>query len=461
VSKGNYLDSDAETLTERVVRGLAGLFAAHPWFDRGGLHALERWYFPLSRLWAAACEAGGDAARYYDGVPMVGRFEDRARLTHALARYEQARAAATAIETQWRATLFGDARQPAASLKGVEDARLSLRHSFNATRRHFHPLLKRKPPRARVEIATPGEVESAYGDALLELGPFISAPDPMPEVAVSHAVPSALGWDRWLTFQSPARRVGGLVTARVHEPEGVANPPTVIFGHGICVEFDHWRGLIDEVHALVREGFRVIRPEAAWHGRRTPQGYYGGERIIATFPAGVLDALLGAVREWAVVADWARRTSSGALGFGGSSLGALTAQLAASLAREWPEPLRPDGLFLVTHAGDLAHCLASGVLSRVFAGLEEALRVGWREDELRRYLSLLNPEPAPVVPASRIVSILGRRDVVLPFDSGRRLVEDWCLPEANLFLLDRGHFSVPATLLSDKRPARRFREVMR
>jgi hypothetical protein len=66
---------------------------------------------------------------------------------------------------------------------------------------------------------------------------------------------------------------------------------------------------------------------------------------------GLIDAMTGAVREWSVLAHWARATSNGPLGFGGTSLGALTAQLAADRAHDWPHELRPDALFLITHCG--------------------------------------------------------------------------------------------------------------
>jgi hypothetical protein len=65
------------------------------------------------------------------------------------------------------------------------------------------------------------------------------------------------------------------------------------------------------------------------------------------------------------------------------------------------------------------------------------------------------------VPARRIVSVLGRRDGVLPFASGQSLVESWCVPEENVFILNRGHFSVPMSLIRDKRPVERFVAVLR
>ena len=35
-----------------------GALLAKPWVDQAGLFGLRRWYMPLSRLWAAANQAG-------------------------------------------------------------------------------------------------------------------------------------------------------------------------------------------------------------------------------------------------------------------------------------------------------------------------------------------------------------------------------------------------------------------
>ena len=236
--------------------------------------------------------------------------------------------------------------------------------------------------------------------------------------------------------------------------------PTVIYGHGICVEYDHWRGLIDECRALVRLGFRVIRPEAPWHGRRAVPGRFGGERIIGTFPTGIVDTLTGAVREWAVLASWARATSTGPLVLAGSSLGALTAQLVADRARAWPAELRPDAMLLVTHTGDLAEVVGGGALASLFASPAELARSGWSKAHLAPYLAMLNPGAELALAPDRVVSVLGRRDVILPFAGGESLVTRWGIPVQNTFIWDRGHFSVPMTLVRDDAPLQRLQQIV-
>jgi pimeloyl-ACP methyl ester carboxylesterase len=445
----------------RFRRSIAGYALAGPWFDGFSAWILRRLYFPASRLWAAAQLADGSAERFWQAVPMRGRLEHNGRLEAVLARCDRARTRAQALEAEWQRVFFGPEENSLNRKSAVEAARLESRHAYNAARKFFLFLLDREVPRARVETATPAEVAARYDEARRDLAPFVAPPDPMPEIEVSRAIPGVVGNDYWLRFKSPSQRLGDTVYARVHEPHDAVDAPTIIFGHGICVEFDHWHGLIDEAETLCKAGFRVIRPEAPWHGRRAPAGYFGGERLIATYPAGMLDAVLGALQEWAVLADWSRKTSRGALAFGGTSLGAQTAQLAADRAREWPQRLRPDGLLLITHCGRMAEAAQYGKVARIVGGAEEAKQKGWTLEKIDGYAALLDPRPEPAVAPVKIVSVLGRRDIVTPFASALSLIDGWKVPSENRFVWDRGHFSIPMTLIRNQAPIARFREVMR
>ncbi len=444
----------------RLTRGFAGTVLALPWFDQAGLFALRNWFFPASRLWAAAATAHGDPDALHAAVPMLPRLVQRQRVIQTLARFEEARAAANAIEAEWERVFFGPADEAEVYRGGVEAARHKLRHAFYATRRHFRFMVRPDVPRVKLDIATPLEADGVYGAALRDPARLFAMPQAPPAIQISRRVQSATGTDFWLRFGSPSARLGDTVWARVHEPPGVTDPPTVIYGHGICVEFDHWRGLIDECHALVRLGFRVIRPEAPFHGRRLQLGNFGGERIIGAFPTGILDALTGAVQEWSVLASWARETSRGPLVFAGSSLGALTSQLAADHARAWPEALRPDALLLITHTGDIAQAVTGGALAKLWVDPVEMERKGWTLELARKYLGVLDPGPTLALPPQRVVSVLGRRDVILPFEGGRELTERWCLPTENCFVWDRGHFSVPTTLISNSAPLQRLARIV-
>ncbi|MDX2205126.1 MAG: alpha/beta hydrolase family protein [Hyphomicrobiaceae bacterium] len=442
--------SAAQHQDDALRRLVVGTLLARPFFDRVTLLCLRHAFFPASRLLAAAEEARGDAFRFWEAVPLPARRTPGRRLERLLARIERARATSRAVDAAWEEAFFGSGADEPARI-ALEAARIKARHDLNGMRWPLRVLTPTGVPAARLRIAPPAAVagqpiELAPADAL--------AAAAGPQVAVSRPLPTPAGVDYWLRFASPGAVVGDMVTARVHEPRGASNPPTIVFGHGVCVDFDHWLGLIDESASLVRQGFRVIRPEAPWHGRRTPPGTYAGERTIATFPEGIRDAMRAAVAEWAVLARWARAHSSGPLAFGGSSLGAMTAQLAAVAAR-------PDALFLVTHTADMAAVVLDGALSDMWVEPREVAALGWTPELARALLAPLDaPETCPV-PPDKVVSILGRRDTVLPYASGRQQLSRWGVPDANVFEWDRGHFTVPATLIRLREPLLRLVQVMR
>lgn len=460
---GNRLRLDRER--GRRLRSAVGQVFGSPLLDPLASLALRRVFFPLSRLWAVADEAQGQVDAFADLAGMPLRANSRDRLTAALERFEESRAAAAAIDAAWERVYFpgeGVGETPsAAECVATERARLSLAHQHNLARRNFRFLLGSSVPRVRLDIATPDDVEAAYGAALQEAGPYFAAPGNWPAVEMSRPVPTAEGRDYWLRFASPSPRLGDMVYARIYEPAGIDNPPTVIFGHGLCVEFDQWAGLVDEAVELCRQGLRVIRPEAPWHGRRRPRGYYGAERMIGSFPVGSLDLFTGAVREWAVLADWARRNFQGPLGFGGASLGALTAQLAASRARDWPAELRPDALLLITHCEQLSRASMDGELSRMWGSRTLWESQGWTPELVARFMGLIDPGIALAVRPENIVTVLGRHDTVTPFAGGMKLINEWRVPEENRFIWNRGHFSIPVTMLHDHKPIERFAEVLR
>ncbi len=438
-----------------------GGLLARPWFDRAALALLSGWFFPLSRLWAAARAAEGSVERYAAELPAPLSPRLERALAVRLARFERVRGEALASEYAWEAAFFDPAAPAPEALREAERTRLLNRHAYNTLRRLFAPFAAQGRARPfRWRIPDPTEVEALYGGFLDDPAPAFAPPDPMPSVQASRAFPAAPGRrDYWLRFPSPSARMADEVTARVYEPVGASDPPTLIFGHGIGVEFDHWRGVVDEIEGLVAAGVRVVRPEAPWHGRRVPAGYYGGEYFVATAPCGALDHFTAAAREWAVLIDWCRQAGRGPVAIGGSSLGAMTAQIVSDRARLWPARLRPDAMLLITHCGRIEEAM-QGSLARAW-GLAEATRAGgWTPERARRFTPLLDPVGASCVPAAHIVTVLGALDDVTPYGGARALIDRWGVPPENRFIWRRGHFSVPLTMLRNRAPLLRFREVM-
>ncbi|MDU8929946.1 hypothetical protein RXV86_21375 [Alisedimentitalea sp. MJ-SS2] len=446
-------------VAQRIMASMVGELLARPWLDWLILQTLKRLFFPFSRLWAAARAANGEIEAFAEAAPLTRPIRTRGRLRRALRIFERERANINSVEFFWRENFFGPTEVPERHLAALEEARLHARSRFNATRRYFTYLRLWLATTVYPAFATPQEFEATYGVTGTEFERLFEPPVAMPAVQRSRGVPTPSGRDYWIRFPTPAEHLGDDVYARVHEPVGIENPPTLIFGHGICVEFDHWRNLVDPIAMLPRRGIRVIRPEGPWHGRRVPDGYYGGEMFLSRAPMGEFDYFTAQHKEWAVLMDWARRTSTGPVAFGGSSLGAQAAQMAAIRAQTWHRDLQPDALFLMTHCEHVGDVATDSDLSDIWGLHKPLAKLGWNKHMQKDWLSKLDPPGLPVMPPERIISILGRKDRVTHFASGQRLQDKWNLPVENRFIWPCGHFTVPLRLGRDTRPLDRLRAI--
>lgn len=438
---------------------LGGLFTS-TWFDRASMYFLRKLYLPLSRLWGVADEAHGSVPKFAEIAQIELNYNQYQRLNKVIFRYEVSRARVNAIDAAWRLAFFGDQQAALGDLAAIEKARKDAHQAHNMMRRDLRFLLHFKPQTSRYEIPTLAEVETLYGGIKKKPESYFSPGAEMPQVEQSRPFAAADGNQYWIRFKSPSARTRDMVYARVHEPAGVVNPPSIIYGHGICVEFDYLEGLVDEVDVLCRMGFRVLRPEAPFHGRRRPPGYYGGEYISATSPLGILDTCTAAVAERAVLMDWCRRNSDGPVTLGGSSLGALLAQIVSGQSKNWPDHLRPDALLLIMHCSRMEDALIHGSIAKLFGALDAKHERGWSVANVAEYLKALDPSSQPSVDPDNIVSILGEADQATPFAGGLELLDRWQLSPENRFIWPQGHFSLPIALTRNDAPLRRFHQIV-
>ena len=453
---------DFHNLSIRVLRSGAGGLIARPWLDRTISHLLEHWFFPLSRLWGAARAAAGDVDEFIRHVPLSEpSVSQRKKIEAALDQFERCRLKAFSTEHLWHDYYFGDEPVEEIRLPIVEEMRLDFRTAYNLTRRAFRPLRKLVLTSVYMDPPTPDDVAARFGENGEHFEALFSLPDALPAVEVSRALPTSTGADRWIRFQSPSESLADVAYARVHEPEGVENPPTLIFGHGICVEFDHYHQILDEVSELTRFGVRVIRPEAPWHGRRVLPGHYGGEQLLSALPTSMIEFVAAQHQEWATIINWARATSDGPVAIGGSSLGAQSAKAIAVRSCNWPRHLQPDALLAITHSQHMYEAAFHGSLSDIW-NLGAAMRAkGWHRDTELHWLEMLDPLGKPSMPGERIVSVIGDRDTVTPTTLVDGQLDFWGVPAKNRFHFDRGHFTVPLGLIHDSTPLKAFVDILR
>lgn len=435
---------------------VAGLWQ-RPWFDRAALNLITQWYLPLSRAWAAGLVAGSESERFWQNLP--GRpAGSRKLLERALSDLSRRHRAYVQAVQAWEHAFF---RSPAPATPARLEAEVHRRRAAERlmmARGGFLPLaLQRRLPAVAFDVPPPEEMARRHGCRLD--GAAFPAPG---EVLIesSPSVPGATGPQHWLRFPTIVAGAPDTAWARIFEPEAALEPPTLIFLHGITMELEFWPDSRDPIPQLTRRGLRVVRVEGPWHGRRRPEGFYGGEPALARAPLGMVDLFQAWVSEIGQLIRWARKTSSGPVAVAGISLGALASQLVASAANDWPEELRPDALLLCCTSGDVSGTLdGSGLASALDLPRRLAAR-GWDAATLARWRPLVEPGERPALPADRIVMVLGSEDVVTPYSGGLALAERWAVPEANRFVWARGHFSAGLGLTANEGPITRLAAVL-
>jgi len=426
-----------------LLHGALGDLVLRPWFDVVALHAIARWFLPLSRAWAAAQVPGAQ----FNGLS--GAF---------VRRVAAGRAAYDAAEEAWRAAFFGGEGRSVEDLLAKTKARQAAAQRHMATRGYGLPgHLRHRFPGVRWQVPPPAAVEAAQAARLAGIEAAFRAPE-MPRVERSLAVPGPFGREYWLQFRAPVP--GDTAWAHVYEPDNVVDPPSLIFLHGIGMETEFWQDLEDNVSALAGQGIRVIRPEGPWHGRRRPEGWYGGEPGVGQAPLGLMELFRAWAAEVAVLTAWARDHGSPRVGLSGVSLGSLTSQMAAVASAHWPASQRLDALLLVATTGDMMTLAESGSLSRALGLWPAMAAAGWTHAELERWRPLLEPLSPPGLPPDKVIMLLGAADDLTPYAGGLDLAQRWDVPSDNLFQRRQGHFSVSLGLARDAAPLVRLRRVL-
>ena len=435
--------------------GVLGRLVFKPWLDAIILRVVVSGYLPLSRGWAAARKAGGSVDAFREHAPYDWRVSSR--LEHTLGTIERRDHEYRQALTAWDNAFFGNEDVPHAKLVTREIARRLAAHRLMAARILLIPWIRRFSP-VRWQIADQATVAKRHGARLDGSEPVFPTP-PATMVHASRKVPSTLGREYWLRFRAPSPRLDEDVLAHVYEPNGVSDPPSLIALHGIAIEPEMLKQISEPTLALVQRGFRVIRTCAPEHARRTPEGYYGGETIVARGLLGFIELFEAWVGEVAILIEWVRQFSTAPVALAGLSLGSLTAQLAAAV-HEWPANLHPDAIYLTATSGDVVETTLRGSMASAFGAERVIKEHGWSPEEVEPWRSLLEPQEQPVVSPDRIVMARGMADTVTPYPGGANLAMTWEVPPQNLFVRPMGHFTLGLDTYNDTAPIRRLAEII-
>lgn len=400
---------------------------------------------------AAAATVGEDDGAFLDALGVAPDALDAAvrdRLPEARADFAadwQARAEAL---DAWEAAFWGDVDLGPDERVAREEARRE------ASERCITPsgtlgFLAREEavPPVRCDVPAPEATFETWGDALADPATCYAAPETLPPVERSHAVPGPAGPEYLVRFDSPSPRMDDTVYARVFEPEGAADAalPTFIYGSGLGMAYDQIRYWPEEDYMgrpLAAEGYRVVLIESPWHGRRVVPGRFSGEPYLATAPVGLFTLYAAQAQETARLIGWAREQGAPVVGVGGVSLGGIVAQHVAGWSANWPTALRPDVVFLGASSTHIDEVVLQSTITQAL-GVDAAVEAaGWTPERLRRLRPLLDPPATLGLPAEHVVAVLGRRDQYVPYRWAREMLDGWDVPEANIRTWDMDHFGV-------------------
>lgn len=434
-----------------------GFDALGPGVDPAMIWLLRRYHFPASRLWAAANvgPGDGDMTAFAAGLPARQRRRAEGAVGRkAYAAVRDAKARADDRTAAWREiAIDGGDGDPAAA---------------ESERRRA----------ASLHLATMMPLATAVGRQGLPLVDWRMSPKnhaPAPPDAAAFCAPADLKGvaagpvfkegdlaRQWLTASGETGRAGDRAYARVTWPTDREVRGAVVAGSGVGVEWDLYvraRPGYDFSSAFAAHGLAVLELVSPGHGLRALEGQYGGEAFFAGAPVSSADLLIAQCREAARFIAWAKDRWKRPTGVFGLSMSSFAAQLILSHAGAWPEQARPDGGFLLAHAGDLKG-VVQGKLSRAL-GVETALaEAGWTEADLEPWRDALAPAEQPATAPERIVSVIGYLDRVTPFRDGAALARTWGIPKRNRVRLPHGHMALPKRLLLDDGPIARFADVL-
>jgi hypothetical protein len=248
--------------------------------------------------------------------------------------------------------------------------------------------------------------------------------------------------------------------ARVVEPANATAHATLIFGNGLCMEFELLTVARDPAARLAARGWRVVEPISPYHGLRAMPGRYGGEPFFAAGPTSSIDLIAGQAIESALLTAWCRSRFDGKVALAGISMTSFVAQQVASRCHVWPAQARPDAIMLISHSGRIEDVTFGGELAATL-GLDRALaEAGWSREMLAELSRLVDPAETPALPPSHIFSVLGETDRWVPYDDGLAMARRWKLPEPNIFRYPLGHLGMPVQLTRNGAPFERLRQVL-
>jgi Alpha/beta hydrolase domain containing 18 len=430
---------------------------ARPWIDPICLWGFKR-VLPASRAWAAAAASSTSLEGFARQLGLFGlppRLRSKLNATHRL------RLLSKAAQTRWAEIAFEESD---GDLALAERERRQTAQSYLANRFRYLSFAKKyRVSPVRYRTPKPDFAIEALGQVLADPDALFQLTDPLPAIQRSRSVDHGDVIEYWLRFESAGVGDDPTDTAYAHIYEPKPRPggmPTFFFAHGLAMETEMMVEGPRSFLNMARVGMRIVLPDGPGHNRRCKAGFYGGESFLTEPPVSAILHFVRAAREYAALIAWCRAQGPGRISLGGVSLGALSAQVAASRWRYWPAEAKPDALFLMTSTARVSALPLESSLGQMADIDNEVRRHGWLPEHFTTLQPITDASAEPPLDPANIVVMVGGRDDVTPAAGGHQLAERWRVPKENLFVRDQGHFSAAIGLGVDPAPYARMFDIL-
>lgn len=209
--------------------------------------------------------------------------------------------------------------------------------------------------------------------------------------------------------------------------------PTVVILHALMSVNDiGYRKLATKFNAL---GWNAVFLHLPFHYGRRPRGYLNGELAVTAHVVRTAEGLRQGVSETRQLMAWLRAKGCSEFGIFGTSYGAWTGALLASLEKDL------SFIALLQPIADVDHAIWESPASTTMRG---ALRRNGIDAALtRRHAHLSSPmHGKPATPPDRVVMAIGQYDRIAPPDRVQALADAW--GGARVITSPQGHFGYVA-----------------
>lgn len=420
------------------------------------LDNLAKKSYPQMRIWAVANAIEDDNPEKFVQLLNLKDVsnDEKKKISQQLKKFQGIKRDYEIAKKTWEEVFWQENNTDQKRLIEVETARRNASNKYMKSYNLFSFLFKKHEiPAVDFCVPDPKDVLKRWKEYIKEPEKAYAPPKDLPKIEISQKVRGVLGNEYWIRFQSPSLHMKDLVYARVYEPEGITEDNhSLIMAGGLGDNMDLLNSSVTEViyaRAFNKFSCRVVTVEFPWHGRRTPKGYFSGEKYLATIPEGLAKLYTSQVQETSVIINWLKSNTKGRVGVGGLSLGGIVSQLIIGHCGSWDEKYRPNAGFLNATCNQIESVVINSTLAEALGTPRAVEGKGWSSEHLEKFGQVLNPPKAPGISPNNIIAVVGKMDNMMPYEYSIKMFEEWNIPKENISVLDTGHMGVAFTLYKD------------